>query len=55
MVTILKCTCEHEFQDKRYGKGMRVHNEKASKGYWVCTVCRREQMANSPTPLERNI
>jgi len=34
---IIKCTCSHSFQDKRYGKGKRVHNETA-KG-WRCTVC----------------
>lgn len=35
---IKRCTCEHDFQDKRYGKSMRLHN-KSAKG-WVCTVCR---------------
>ena len=40
---ILKCNCKHEFQDKEYGPGMRVHNY-APKGYngqpgWRCTVC----------------
>lgn len=42
---ILPCTCEHEDQDKMYGRGMRVHNRvdggKAAKipvGY-ACTVC----------------
>lgn len=25
-VKILACTCKHEFQDAKYGKGMRVHN-----------------------------
>lgn len=37
---IITCTCEHEFQDKEYGKGMRVHNSMSSdKGDWRCTVC----------------
>lgn len=42
---IMRCTCDHEVQDKMYGKGMRVHNRidggKAAKepiGY-CCTVC----------------
>jgi len=42
MTTIRPCTCEHEYQDKKYGKWMRVHNEGvASKGQikWTCTVC----------------
>lgn len=24
---ILKCTCEDEYQDKKHGKGKRVHNK----------------------------
>lgn len=37
MVIIAKCKCEHEYQDKVHGKGMRVYNTgvKAAK----CTVC----------------
>lgn len=37
---IKKCICKHEFQDKRYGKGKRVHTElrKEPKEY-RCTVC----------------
>lgn len=39
---IIKCTCEHEYQDERYGKKMRLHN-KIGKGTciegWRCTVC----------------
>lgn len=47
---VMACTCEHAFQDERYGKGMRVHtltariaNEKANQGDKVakCTVCGR--------------
>lgn len=35
---ILKCTCKNEFQDKKYGRGMRVHNPTA-KDKQRCTVC----------------
>ena len=38
-----KCTCDHKFQDKRYGKGYRVHNEKAHNKGYRCTVCKREE------------
>lgn len=31
------CTCEHEYQDQKYGKGRRVWNP-TSKGR-CCTVC----------------
>lgn len=36
-VKILACSCTSEFQDRTYGRGMRVHNL-AVKGY-RCTVC----------------
>ena len=35
---ILLCTCRHEFQDRIYGIGMRVHNVMAGGGE-RCTVC----------------
>lgn len=44
---ILKCTCKHEFQDERYGKGKRVHNKKkpvaAGISEWECTVCSKRR------------
>jgi len=40
---IKQCTCEHEYQDKRYGKWMRIHNwapmANNKNGGWRCTVC----------------
>ena len=31
--TVIKeCTCPNEYQDKRYGKGKRVHNNSSAKG-----------------------
>jgi hypothetical protein len=43
VTTIRPCTCEYEYQDKKYGKGMRVHNEGAAMAKqhveWTCTVC----------------
>ncbi len=36
--TIAKCDCKNEYQDKLYGKGMRLKNSTGS-GY-RCTVCR---------------
>lgn len=40
---VMKCSCKHEFQDNKYGKGMRVFNP-AGKGSdqgssYICTVC----------------
>ena len=44
---ILMCSCKHEFQDKTYGKGMRVHNsfkpKETGRAHYRCTVCRHEQ------------
>ena len=33
------CTCEHEEQDKLYGKGKRLCNPKDKKDEYKCTVC----------------
>ncbi|MEW6482869.1 MAG: hypothetical protein AB1397_07765 [bacterium] len=47
---IKQCNCENNFQDERYGKGMRVFNT-AGKGTKLrCTVCGRE----IPMPNEKN-
>lgn len=39
----IKCTCHHEYQDNRYGKGVRVATpKKLSQGKPTevkCTVC----------------
>ncbi len=41
---IIKCDCKHKWQDKEYGKGMRLHNGcyrglgNTLMGY-RCTVC----------------
>lgn len=36
-MTILKCSCEHKFQDSRYGKGNRLHTIGTKSN--SCTVC----------------
>ena len=41
--TVIKvCTCDSEYQDKRYGAGLRVHNlcKKGEKAR--CTMCSKE-------------
>lgn len=43
---VLKCVCESSFQDKTYGKGMRLMNQ-TSKGNkdkitYRCTICKKE-------------
>ena len=42
--TIIKtCSkhCEHEYQDKKYGKGRRVHN--VGRTTTTCTVCSNKE------------
>jgi len=41
---VLKCSCQHAYQDKKYGKGLRVHNpvkSRTDKPDWRCTVCKK--------------
>lgn len=40
---ILKCTCNHKYQDQKYGKKRRVHNKKADDKGWRCTVCGKDK------------
>lgn len=40
MAIVIKCTCEHEFQDRTHGKGMRVYNVGAKES--KCTVCSKK-------------
>lgn len=39
MVKILQCSCEHAYQDEKYGKKMRVHNSRVKQDEYRCTVC----------------
>jgi len=41
---IISCTCRHEYQDKKYGKGKRVCNptRKQDGTIYRCTVCKVE-------------
>lgn len=36
---ILKCNCKHGWQDQRYGRGNRVHNQCKDRSKASCTVC----------------
>lgn len=40
---IITCTCIHDYQDRLYGLGRRVHN--ATKTGYRCTVCRHAVVA----------
>ena len=38
---VLPCNCKHEFQEKEYGKNLRLHNVSGDgkKNEARCTVC----------------
>ena len=38
---IVTCTCQHEYQDKKFGKNKRAANPMGTKsgGKYRCTVC----------------
>ena len=37
---VLRCTCQHPFQDERYGINLRIHNAtRKPRPGWRCTVC----------------
>jgi len=38
---ILKCSCQNSYQDEKYGKQMRVFNQKKD-GSLRCTACGHE-------------
>jgi len=40
---ILKCTCNHQWQDEKYGKHRRVMNELKEGGTYRCSVCKKER------------
>lgn len=46
MVVIKQCSCEHDFQDKAYGKQMRLHNVgkdiNSETVQVTCTVCGKQ-------------
>lgn len=44
-VVIKPCTCQHSYQDKNYGHGLRVHNKGPTK--IVCTVCAKATVVGS--------
>lgn len=45
MTKILPCTCQHPYQDGKYGPGLRVYNSmgkakgKGAAMEWRCTIC----------------
>lgn len=43
VIKLIQCSCKHEYQDKKYGSGMRVHNYSPKKKAWSCTVCSNDK------------
>jgi len=47
---VIKCRCDHEYQDVVYGDGKRLHNKMNGKeGYYRCTVCGATNTSGSAT------
>lgn len=46
---VIACTCNHVYQDNRYGNKMRLHNKGGGNGNikWRCTVCGNEKTSNA--------
>jgi len=44
-MVLAECTCKNDFQDEKYGKGIRVHNLTVGKDTREarCTVCQTER------------
>ena len=49
---IAKCTCENEYQDKKYGKGNRIHNQTGKLTEIRCSVCEKINKQDEPTKKE---
>lgn len=45
---IRKCSCEHPYQDAKYGPGQRVHNPTKDRNVTRCTVCDRTSGSAAP-------
>ena len=39
MTRIMQCSCQHPFQDQRYGSSQRVHNHTTNPIGWRCVIC----------------
>ena len=51
MNTVMACTCKHDFQDKTYGRGLRLFNygrKINGTGGYRCTVCGATRGAATP-------
>lgn len=42
-----KCNCKHDYQDKKYGEGIRVMNVAGDGKTAKCTVCGKEYQLKS--------
>lgn len=36
------CSCDSEYQDKKYGRKLRLFNKMKKENCWRCTVCGKE-------------
>ena len=50
---ILKCFCDSEFQDKEYGRYMRLHTAKMKDNTYRCTICGKEQTSGKSEKVKK--
>lgn len=51
-VKVIFCVCQHEYQDKKYGKGNRLFI-KNSQGNYSCTVCAKTHNSVATTKKKK--
>jgi len=49
----VKCRCANEYQDKRYGQGIRIANKTARENEARCTVCGATVTGNFGPPAKK--
>ena len=42
-IRVMPCSCASEYQDKKYGKMMRLFNEMKADNMWRCTICGKDK------------
>ena len=56
-MVIIRCVCAHEYQDRRYGDGKRVHTvgqkDRSGDPPYYCTVCGKKNILFKPKAKDK--
>ena len=52
-MTVIKCTCESQYCDEKYGEGKRTANPMRKEGMYRCAVCGGAGVVSEPWSVER--